>query len=62
LWFGTLGLVSIRFIEDPRLLLVSMVCVGIAWASILSLPYAMLSQAVPMKKMGIYMGIFNFSS
>jgi maltose/moltooligosaccharide transporter len=43
LWFGTLGLVSIRFIEDPRLLLVSMVCVGIAWASILSLPYAMLS-------------------
>ena len=37
-----------------------MVGVGIAWASILSLPYAMLSQAVPMKKMGIYMGIFNF--
>ncbi|MGB7906105.1 MAG: MFS transporter [Steroidobacteraceae bacterium] len=60
LWFGALGLVSIRFIEDPRLLLVPMVGVGIAWASILSLPYAMLSQAVPMKKMGIYMGIFNF--
>ncbi len=37
-----------------------MIGVGIAWASILSLPYAMLSQAVPMKKMGIYMGIFNF--
>jgi MFS-type transporter involved in bile tolerance (Atg22 family) len=60
LWFGALGLVSIRFIEDPRLLLVPMIGVGIAWASILSLPYAMLSQAVPMKKMGIYMGIFNF--
>ena len=60
LWFGALGLVSIRFIEDPRLLLVSMIGVGIAWAAILSLPYAMLSQAVPMKKMGIYMGIFNF--
>ena len=45
LWFGALGLVSVRFIEDPRLLLVSMVGVGIAWASILSLPYAMLSQA-----------------
>ena len=60
LWFGALGLVSVRFIEDPRLLLVSMIGVGIAWASILSLPYAMLSQAVPMKKMGIYMGIFNF--
>jgi maltose/moltooligosaccharide transporter len=60
LWFGALGLASIRFIDDPRLLLVSMVGVGIAWAAILSLPYAMLSQAVPMRKMGIYMGIFNF--
>jgi maltose/moltooligosaccharide transporter len=60
LWFGALGLASIRFIEDPRLLLASMIGVGIAWAAILSLPYAMLSQAVPMKKMGIYMGIFNF--
>ena len=60
LWFGALGLVSVRFIEDPRLLLVSMIGVGIAWASILSLPYAILSQAVPVKKMGIYMGIFNF--
>jgi maltose/moltooligosaccharide transporter len=37
-----------------------MVGVGIAWASILSLPYAMLAQAVPARKMGIYMGIFNF--
>ena len=37
-----------------------MVGVGVAWASILSLPYAMLSQAVPPRKMGIYMGIFNF--
>jgi len=60
LWCGALGLVSIRFIDDPNLLLVSMVGVGIAWASILSLPYAMLSQAVPPRKMGIYMGIFNF--
>jgi maltose/moltooligosaccharide transporter len=60
LWFGALGLVSIRFFDDPRLLLLSMVGVGVAWASILSLPYAMLSQAVPMRKMGIYMGIFNF--
>ncbi len=60
LWFGALGLASIPFIDDPQLLLVSMVGVGIAWAAILSLPYAMLSQAVPMRKMGIYMGIFNF--
>jgi maltose/moltooligosaccharide transporter len=60
LWCGALGLVSIRFIDDPQWLLLSMVGVGIAWASILSLPYAMLSQAVPARKMGIYMGIFNF--
>lgn len=60
LWCGALGLVSIRFIDDPTLLIVSMVGVGVAWASILSLPYAMLSQAVPPRKMGIYMGIFNF--
>jgi maltose/moltooligosaccharide transporter len=60
LWCGALGLISIRFISDPRWLLVSMVGVGIAWASILSLPYAMLAQAVPARKMGIYMGIFNF--
>jgi maltose/moltooligosaccharide transporter len=60
LWCGALGLVSIRFVDDPRMLLLPMVGVGIAWASILSLPYAMLSQAVPARKMGIYMGIFNF--
>jgi maltose/moltooligosaccharide transporter len=60
LWCGAIGLVSVRFIDDPKLLLLSMVGVGIAWASILSLPYAMLSQAVPLRKMGIYMGIFNF--
>ena len=60
LWCGAVGLVSIRFIDDPRLLLVPMVGVGIAWASIFSMPYAMLSQAVPPRKMGIYMGIFNF--
>ena len=60
LWCGALGLISIRFIGDPQWLLVSMIGVGVAWASILSLPYAMLSQAVPARKMGIYMGIFNF--
>ena len=60
LWCGGLGLISMRFIGDPKWLLLSMVGVGIAWASILSLPYAMLSHAVPARKMGIYMGIFNF--
>ncbi len=60
LTLGGLGLISFYFVSDPRLLLVSMIGVGIAWASILSLPYALLSDAVPAKKMGVYMGIFNF--
>jgi maltose/moltooligosaccharide transporter len=60
LWFGGAGLIAFLFIDDPTLLLLAMVGVGIAWASILSLPYAMLSGAVPPEKMGIYMGIFNF--
>ncbi len=57
---GGAGLIAFLVIDDPRMLLVAMVGVGIAWASILSLPYAMLSGAVPAAKMGIYMGIFNF--
>jgi len=57
---GGAGLISFLIIDDPKLLLIAMVGVGIAWASILSLPYAMLSGAVPPAKMGIYMGIFNF--
>ena len=60
LWIGGLGLLSIVFIDNPHWLLLSMVGVGIAWASILSLPYAMLSDSVPTEKMGTYMGIFNF--
>lgn len=60
LWLGGLGLLSIAFIRDPQWLLVSMVGVGFAWASILSLPYAMLSDSLPAGKMGVYMGIFNF--
>jgi len=57
---GGIGLISIYFITDPNMLLVSMVGVGIAWASILSMPYAMLSGALPAKKMGYFMGVFNF--
>lgn len=57
---GGLGLISFIFIRDPNLLLLSMVGVGIAWASILSLPYAVLSGSLPSNKMGVYMGIFNF--
>jgi maltose/moltooligosaccharide transporter len=59
-WLGALGLLSIQFIADPNWLLLSMVGIGFAWASILSLPYALLSDCVPAAKMGLYMGIFNF--
>jgi maltose/moltooligosaccharide transporter len=57
---GALGLLSIFVIADPRLLLGSMVGVGIAWASILSMPYAILAGSLPPSKMGYYMGVFNF--
>ena len=57
---GGIGLISINFITDPNMLLVSMIGVGIAWASILSMPYAMLSSILPANKMGYYMGVFNF--
>ncbi|HEU4669320.1 MAG TPA: MFS transporter, partial [Dyella sp.] len=60
LWLGGLGLLSFLLIRDPHWLIASMVGVGFAWASILSLPYAMLSDNLPAAKMGIYMGIFNF--
>ena len=57
---GGAGLISFLVIRDPNWLLLSMVGVGFAWASILSLPYALLSDCVPAAKMGVYMGIFNF--
>jgi maltose/moltooligosaccharide transporter len=60
LLLGALGLASFMFIQDPKVLLIPMIGVGFAWASILSLPYAMLSNALPSNKMGVYMGIFNF--
>lgn len=57
---GGLGLMSVAVVSSKEVLLLSMVGVGIAWASILSMPYAMLSNALPAAKMGFYMGIFNF--
>jgi maltose/moltooligosaccharide transporter len=57
---GALGLLSVYFISTPWMLVASMVGVGIAWASILSMPYAILSGALPAARMGVYMGIFNF--
>jgi maltose/moltooligosaccharide transporter len=57
---GGLGLLSVFFIQDKYVLLLTMVGVGIAWASILSMPYAILSGALPAHRMGVYMGVFNF--
>ena len=58
--FGGLGMLSVYFIGTPNLLIGSMIGVGIAWASILSMPYAMLAGALPAEKMGYYMGVFNY--
>ncbi|SEA62749.1 maltose/moltooligosaccharide transporter [Flavobacterium gillisiae] len=60
---GGLGLISIYFIQEPTVFMMEwlpMIGVGIAWASILSIPYAMLSGSLPSNKMGYYMGVFNF--
>ena len=57
---GALGFISIYFISSPNMLLLSMVGIGVAWASILSMPYAMLSSSLPAEKMGYFMGVFNF--
>jgi len=56
---GALGLVSIYFIKDPEMLKYCMIGIGLAWASILAMPYVILSGSIPSGKFGIYMGIFN---
>jgi maltose/moltooligosaccharide transporter len=57
---GGIGLISVNYIHEPSMLFLSMSMVGIAWASVLSMPYTMLAGSIPPAKMGIYMGIFNF--
>ncbi|MBK8518675.1 MAG: MFS transporter [Saprospiraceae bacterium] len=57
---GGIGLISVYFISNPDYLIYPMIGVGMAWGSILAMPYAMLAGSLPAKKMGIYMGIFNF--
>lgn len=57
---GGVSLAGIYLINDPNMLLIPMLGIGLAWASILAMPYAILSGAIPGKKMGVYMGIFNF--
>ncbi|MDF9831569.1 MFS transporter [Parabacteroides sp. PF5-6] len=60
LTLGGLGLMSLYFLTDANWMILSMIGVGIAWASILAMPYAILSDSLPAAKMGTYMGIFNF--
>ncbi|HAN17423.1 MAG: MFS transporter [Bacteroidetes bacterium GWC2_33_15] len=57
---GGISLASIYLITNPTLLLLPFVGIGLAWASILAMPYAMLTGSLPPQKMGVYMGIFNF--
>ncbi len=59
LMIGGVGLISMFFIEDKYMLWLSMAGVGIAWASILSMPYVILSSSIPAERMGVYMGVFN---
>ena len=56
---GGLGFISMYYIQEPSQLIYSFILIGISWGSILSMPYAMLSNAINPKKMGVYMGIFN---
>lgn len=60
LLLGGIGLIAVNHITEPAMLYVAMGLVGIAWASILSMPYSMLAGCLPENKIGIYMGIFNF--
>mgnify|MGYP003433852817 FL=1 len=60
LFCGAIGLISVAFVENKYMLFGCMTGVGIAWASILSMPYAMVSGVLPQNKVGVYMGIFNF--
>jgi maltose/moltooligosaccharide transporter len=57
---GGLGLISIILFHTPHMLILSMLGIGLAWASILAMPYAILTGSLPANKMGTYMGIFNF--
>jgi maltose/moltooligosaccharide transporter len=57
---GGLGLGSMWFFRDPQWLVASMVGLGVGWASLLTMPYAILSSVVPYRKIGVYMGMFNF--
>lgn len=58
---GGLSLISFLIIPSHELLIFPMIGIGIAWGSILAMPYAMLASSIPAKRMGVYMGLFNMS-
>jgi maltose/moltooligosaccharide transporter len=58
---GGVGYLSMYVLNTPNLLFISMAGIGIAWAAILAMPYSLLSESLPADKMGVYMGIFNFT-
>jgi maltose/moltooligosaccharide transporter len=60
LFAGGIGFISMYIFNDPKLLIISMVGVGVAWSGLLTFPYAILSSIVPHRKMGVYMGMFNY--
>ena len=60
LGLGSLGLTLFGVTFSKYMLFLPMVCVGVAWSSILAMPYALLSNSIPAEKMGFYMGVFNF--
>jgi maltose/moltooligosaccharide transporter len=57
---GGIGLISFYLFKDKNMLIISMLLIGLAWSSILSMPYSMLTASLPAHKMGVFMGIFNF--
>ena len=61
LCIGGLSLLSFLLFTDPHYLIIPMIGIGIAWGSILAMPYAMLASSIPPKRMGVYMGLFNMS-
>lgn len=61
LFIGGISLLSFVLFKDSNYLIIPMIGIGIAWASILAMPYAMLANSIPAKRMGMYMGLFNFS-
>jgi maltose/moltooligosaccharide transporter len=61
LTLGGISFISFLFFTDPVYLIIPMIGIGIAWGSILSMPYAMLANSIPPKQMGVFMGLFNMS-